>query len=189
MYNPYVVMDWAWGAVAVVWAVSSFTSKRTARRQSARSRLVQLGLAAFAAILIAGIGPWETTLSRQIVPKSSVIANLGLALTLAGIGFALWARFALGRNWSGTVTIKRDHELVRSGPYAIVRHPVYSGFLLALLGTFVARGSLGALLGLGVILLVLRLKSLTEESFMLEQFGSQYTAYQREVKALVPFLW
>ena len=101
----------------------------------------------------------------------------------------MWARFALGRNWSGTVTVKHDHELVRSGPYAIVRHPIYSGFLLGLLGTVIVRGSLGALLGLGVIVLVLRLKSLTEESFMLEQFGSQYTAYQRDVKALVPFLW
>jgi protein-S-isoprenylcysteine O-methyltransferase len=107
---------------------------------------------------------------------------------VAGLGFSLWARFALGRNWSGTVTIKRDHELVRSGPYAIVRHPIYSGILLALLATAIARGHLGAFVGLAVAALTLRLKALSEESFMVEQFGAQYSAYQREVKALIPFV-
>jgi protein-S-isoprenylcysteine O-methyltransferase len=189
MYDPYPIIGWAWGIVAAVWFVSSFTSKRTARRQSAGSRLVQLGLAAFAALLISGKGPWKQVLSRQIIPHSFATANLGLALTLAGLTFALWARFMLGRNWSGTVTIKRDHELVRSGPYAFVRHPIYSGFLLALLGTVIAAGTLGASLGLAVVVLVLRMKSLTEESFMLEQFGSQYADYKRHVKALVPFVW
>lgn len=189
MYDPYAIIGWAWGGVAAVWLVSGFTSKRTARRQAAGSRLVHLGLTAFAALLIAGIGPWKAALARQIIPQTPAAANLGLALTLAGLAFALWARFALGRNWSGTVTIKRDHELVRSGPYAFVRHPIYSGFLLALLGTIIVRCTLGALVGLGVIVAVLRLKSLTEEAFMLEQFGSQYTDYKRHVKALVPFVW
>lgn len=189
MYDPYAVMGWAWAAVAVVWLVSAFTSKRTARRQSAGSRLVQLGLAVCAALLIAGKGPWRAALLRQVISQNPAVANLGLALTLGGILFALWARFALGRNWSGTVTIKHDHQLVRSGPYALVRHPIYSGFLLALLGTVIAHGTLGAFLGLALVVLVLRLKSLTEESFMLEQFGAQYTAYMHDVKALVPFVW
>jgi protein-S-isoprenylcysteine O-methyltransferase Ste14 len=189
MYDPYAIIGWAWGTVAIIWLVSSFTSKRTARRQSAASRLGQLALAVFAALLISGRGPWKEILSQQIISQNPASADLGLALTLAGILFALWARFVIGRNWSGTVTIKHDHELVRSGPYAIVRHPIYSGFLLALLGTVIAHGTAGAFLGLAMVILVLRLKSLTEESFMLEQFGSQYTAYMREVKALVPFVW
>jgi protein-S-isoprenylcysteine O-methyltransferase len=189
MYNPYVVIGWAWAAIGVVWLVSSVTSKRTVRRQSAASRLLQLSLPAFAALLISGKGPWKMLLSRQIIEPSPASANLGVALTLAGIGFALWARFVLGRNWSGTVTIKHDHELVRSGPYSIVRHPIYSGFLLALVGTAIVRGNVGTFVGVALAILALRLKSLTEESFMLEQFGSQYTAYKRDVKALVPFVW
>ncbi|MBV9269207.1 MAG: isoprenylcysteine carboxylmethyltransferase family protein [Acidobacteriaceae bacterium] len=108
---------------------------------------------------------------------------------MAGIIFDLWARFVLGRNWSGTVTVKQDHELVQSGPYGVVRHPIYSGFLLALAGTVIAQGDVGAFLGLVLATLALRLKSLTEEAFMTQQFGSQYTTYKRTVKALIPFVW
>jgi protein-S-isoprenylcysteine O-methyltransferase len=78
---------------------------------------------------------------------------------------------------------------VRSGPYSIVRHPIYSGFLLALVGTAIVRGNVATFVGVALAILALRLKSLTEESFMLEQFGSQYTAYKRDVKALIPFVW
>jgi protein-S-isoprenylcysteine O-methyltransferase Ste14 len=173
----------------VIWLVAGTTSKRTVRRQSTVSRYVQLCLGIVAGLLIWGSGPWKVILSGQIVPRTPPTANLGLALTLAGLVFALWARFVLGKNWSATVTIKHDHELVRSGPYAIVRHPIYSGFLLALLGTSIARGNIGAFVGVAIAALALRLKSLNEESFMFEQFGSQYTAYKKDVKALVPFVW
>ncbi|HEY7307157.1 MAG TPA: isoprenylcysteine carboxylmethyltransferase family protein [Bryobacteraceae bacterium] len=189
MPDPYRIIGWAWTTVAIVWLAASFTSKRTVRRQAPGSRLLQLLLGAFAALLILGKGPWKVALSRQIVSQSLPAADLGLILTLVGLAFALWARFVLGRNWSGTVTIKRDHELVRSGPYAIVRHPIYSGFLLALLGTAIARGNLGAFAGFAVAALTLRLKATSEESFMVEQFGPQYALYKRNVKALVPFVW
>ena len=102
---------------------------------------------------------------------------------------AIWARFVLGRNWSGTVTVKQDHELVRSGPYALVRHPIYSGLLLAFLGTAVARGDLAALLGVALAAATLHFKTATEESFMTEQFGAGYMEYKREVKSLIPFVW
>jgi protein-S-isoprenylcysteine O-methyltransferase Ste14 len=117
------------------------------------------------------------------------MGSVALALISAGLAFAVWARFVIGRNWSGTVTLKQDHELVRSGPYAIVRHPIYTGFLLALVGTAVARGTIGAFIGVAIAVLTLRLKSLTEESLMLHQFGPQYATYKRDVKALIPFVW
>lgn len=66
---------------------------------------------------------------------------------MTGLLLALWSRFVLGRNWSAAVTVKQGHSLVRNGPYAIVRHPIYSGFLLALLGTAIARGTVGAFIG------------------------------------------
>jgi protein-S-isoprenylcysteine O-methyltransferase Ste14 len=159
------------------------------RRQSVGSRLVQLCLGPLAGLLIWGEGPWKIVRGWHVVSRSPASANIGLVLTLAGLTFALWARFALGRNWSGTVTLKQDHVLVRSGPYAIVGHPIYSGFLLALLGTAIAHGNIGAFIGVAIAALTLRLKSLTEESFMMEQYGSQYIAYTREVKSLIPFVW
>ncbi len=88
------------------------------------------------------------------------------------------------------MTLKQDHELVRSGPYGVVRHPIYSGFLLALLGTIIAgHGNVGGFLGLALAAFALRLKSFTEESFMEDRFGTQYTVYKRDVKALIPFVW
>jgi len=189
MPNPYIITGGAWAVVITIWIVTSFTSKRTVRRQSIGSRLVQLCLVLIGALLISGKGAVAILLGWQVIPKSPSAADVGVLLTLTGIGLALWARFALGKNWSGTVTLKQDHVLVQSGPYGIVRHPIYSGFLLALLGTACLHGTLSAFFGVAIIALAFRLKSLTEESFMTEQFGQQYMAYKRTVKALIPFVW
>lgn len=128
-------------------------------------------------------------LYKRFTPISPFSDAAGASLTLAGIAFSLWARFRLGRNWSGAVTLKQDHQLIRSGPYSIVRHPIYSGFLLALTGTAIARGTVSALIGVGAATVTLWLKSRTEEAFMTDQFGSEYLEYKREVKALIPFIW
>jgi protein-S-isoprenylcysteine O-methyltransferase Ste14 len=113
----------------------------------------------------------------------------GLALTAAGIGIAVLARVILGRNWSGTVTVKRDHQLIRRGPYAVVRHPIYSGLALALFGTAVFHARVGSLAGFALALLNWRLKSLAEEAFMEREFGADYAEYKRRVKALIPLVW
>ncbi len=173
----------------MIWVAASLTNKRTIRRQSIGSRLLQLALGVLAGLFIWGGGPWRIFAVSPIIPRSPAMGSVALALISAGLAFAVWARFVIGRNWSGTVTLKQDHELVRSGPYAIVRHPIYTGFLLALLGTAVARGTIGAFIGVAIAVLTLRLKSLTEESLMLHQFGPQYAAYKRDVKALIPFVW
>ena len=139
--------------------------------------------------LLFGRWPWPSWLRWRFAPESSVAtAWLGLGLTVAGIGFALWARVFLGRNWSGRVTIKQEHELIQSGPYAIVRHPIYSGFLLAILGTALVEGQLRSLLALPLATLGWWLKLRLEESFMAQQFGTAYLDYKRRVKALVPFV-
>ena len=101
---------------------------------------------------------------------------------------AIWARVALGRNWSGTVTIKQYHQLIRTGPYSVVRHPIYSGLLLALLGTALAVGETRGLVALAGAFLMGIFKARTEERFMIEQFGSQYEDYRKRTKALVPFI-
>jgi protein-S-isoprenylcysteine O-methyltransferase Ste14 len=111
-----------------------------------------------------------------------------LALTLAGAGFAIWARAYLGRNWSAIVTIKEDHRMVRSGPYALVRHPIYSGFLLALLGSALALGEVRGLVAVALAFLAWWFKSRLEEQFMEQRFGAEYAVYKRRVKALIPFV-
>jgi protein-S-isoprenylcysteine O-methyltransferase Ste14 len=100
---------------------------------------------------------------------------LGLIMLAVGIAIAVWARNYLGRNWSGTVTVKQDHELIRTGPYRLVRHPIYSGLLLAILGTAVAFGEWRGLPAFGLLAGSLLLKLRMEERFMSESFPKEYT--------------
>jgi protein-S-isoprenylcysteine O-methyltransferase Ste14 len=179
----------AWIVFLFVWLFASFSAKRDARSQTSISRLMQMLLVITAYFLLfhgdTGIGP----LGWRFVPAAPFWWILGVALTVAGILLSFWARFFLGRNWSATVTIKQNHELVRSGPYRFVRHPIYSGLLLAILGTALNFGELRGLLALLLALVGWKWKSLLEETFMQQQFGDSYRVYQRQVKALVPFVW
>jgi protein-S-isoprenylcysteine O-methyltransferase len=111
-----------------------------------------------------------------------------MALTILGSAFAIWARSALGGNWSAAVTVKKNHSLVQRGPYQVVRHPIYSGCLLAMLGTAIVFGEVGCFVAVVLALVAWWLKSRVEEEFMTQQFGDDYRSYQRSVKRLVPFL-
>jgi protein-S-isoprenylcysteine O-methyltransferase Ste14 len=183
------IIESAWIVFLLVWLFASFSSKRDARKQTSVSRLAQMLLVVAAYFLLfddyTAVGP----LGWRFVPATSLWWILGTALVIAGILISFWARFFLGRNWSATVTIKQDHELVRSGPYAIVRHPIYSGLLLAMLGPAFNLGEVRGLIAVLLALLGWKWKSLLEETFMQEQFGDSYNVYQREVRALIPFVW
>jgi protein-S-isoprenylcysteine O-methyltransferase Ste14 len=174
-----------WIFVGIFWFFSALSTKRTIRRQTRKSRLIQAGLLA-AFVLVFQSKFSAEPLGWRFVADSIGSDLVGLSLTLCGAGFAVWARISLGRNWSGIVTVKEDHELVRRGPYAIVRHPIYTGALMALTGTVIARGELRGLFALGLACIALWLKVRTEEAFMQQQFGEQYREYQRHVKALIP---
>lgn len=176
----------AWTVIAVVWGVASLATKRTSRRQSRSSLIWHLAAMAVAFNMLFGDPFRFPPLNWQVVPE---MPWTGVALTTIGIAFAIWARFYLGGNWSGTVTVKENHTLVRSGPYSIVRHPIYSGLGLAILGTALSNGELRGFLALVIAVWSWKHKSLIEESFMVEQFGKQYDTYRHEVKGLIPWVW
>jgi protein-S-isoprenylcysteine O-methyltransferase Ste14 len=178
-----------WIVVAIIFLIGALTAKRAARRQSVGSRALHLGMATLAYFLLFSRNFRPGFLGWRFVPADPLYAWLGLSLTAAGLGFTLWARFYLGRNWSATVTVKQDHQLIRGGPYAIVRHPLYSGLLLAFLGTSIAFRDVRGLVATLLLLAAWRMKLRLEESFMTEQFGDQYAQYKREVKGLIPFVW
>lgn len=183
-------IDIFWLAVIVLLTLAAFTSKRSVQRQSGGSRFLQASLVAIGASLIFNLAPgfsWGWFADRVIPLRTSwVIA--GTALTLLGILFAVWARVTLGRNWSGVVTIKQDHELILRGPYTVVRHPIYTGILFALLGTALVYGCARCFVGLLLCGVAFWLKLRIEERFMLQQFGEQYTEYRQRTRALVPFV-
>jgi protein-S-isoprenylcysteine O-methyltransferase Ste14 len=178
-----------WMLVAIVWAVGLFVAKPAVRTQSSGSRLFEIALSFLGFSLVFGRYFRNGWLGMRFLPSSNLAGLVGLVLTFLGVGFAIWARLQLGGNWSGTVTVKRDHTLIRRGPYALVRHPIYSGFLLAILGVALIVGEYRCLLGLAVLFLDFLLKSSIEEPFMLEQFDGDYLTYQEQVKGLIPFVF
>ncbi len=128
--------------------------------------------------------PW---LSARFVPDSFEWQSFGATVTIAGVAIAIWARFYLGANWSASITVKQDHQLIRSGPYSVVRHPIYSGLLLAMFGTAIYMGEICGLLAVALATWAWKMKSRLEEAYMESEFGDQYVSYRKEVKALVPF--
>jgi len=182
------VIDGIWIGLGVLWVVNASFVKTTVRVESSGSRLPHVLIMVVAFVLLfdnrLNLGP----LNGRFVPDTSNVLWAALALTILGAAFAIWARLSIGRNWSSNVTVKQDHELKRNGPYAIVRHPIYSGLLLALLGTAIAFGEWRGLVAFLLAVIGWRMKSLVEERFMLDQFGEQYANYKREVKALIPFV-
>ena len=121
-------------------------------------------------------------MAQHIVPATPAFQLLAIAMVAAGLGFAALARVWLGRNWSAMVTLKQDHELIRSGPYAYVRHPIYTGLLLALLGTALAVGTGSALAGFAVMIVAFVRKLTIEERFMADEFGDAICALPRRGK-------
>lgn len=179
-----------WLVFWIIWWLAAFTSKRAVQVQSGGSRILQSGLLLIGLMFIFNFWDfftqgWPVT---RLVPHTSSWILAGTALTLLGLLFTLWARTILGSNWSGRVTIKQDHELILRGPYALVRHPIYTGLLTALLGTAIIYGYARCFAGVLICTFGLWLKSQTEEKFMLQQFGNQYAAYRQRVRALVPFV-
>src|SRR5262249_30648289 len=170
------------------WWISARNTKQTLRSESFISRLrytLALGVAVW--LMVGRRFPWAA-LSARFVPFAQWPYFTGLALVVLGLGFAAWARVYLGRNWSASVTLKRDHELVRSGPYRWVRNPIYTGILIALAGSALARGRWSGVLALAIAFGSFWYKAKLEERVMHEAFGAQYDAYRREVKSLIPLV-
>lgn len=184
------IIIWAWVVFLIGWIISGFSTKRAVQQQSVSSRLVQsLLLLAGSLMLINYHGMFEQGwLASWLVPRSGISAATGVVMTLFGLLFSVWARFILGRNWSGVVTIKHDHELIVRGPYRVVRHPIYTGLLIAFLGTALAIGMVYAFIAVALFALCFWLKLQTEEQFMLKEFGAQYADYRRHTRALIPFI-
>jgi protein-S-isoprenylcysteine O-methyltransferase Ste14 len=189
---PFIVkwISTAWGVFWVLWLLAAFTNKRTLQRQTSGSRSLHLVLLLIGVIFIFDFWNFfnHGWLNAQLVPATPFWVLFGAAVTITGILFCFWARAILGKNWSGTVTIKQDHELILRGPYAFVRHPIYTGLLMGMLGTAFVYGFARCFVGVLVLGLAFWLKSQTEEQFMVQQFGEQYLRYRQEVRALIPYI-
>ncbi len=181
------LIEWPWLAWALYWAVAALRTKRTQRRERLASRLSHVLPLVVGGLLLGMQKPPWGWVAMPLWPRSPLPYGVGLALVLAGLSLAVWARVHLGGNWRGPVTVKEAHELIRSGPYGYARHPIYTGLIAAVLGTALASGTVGAALGAAIIAAALVRKLRAEESFMRETFPGEYERYCAEVPALIPF--
>lgn len=175
-----------WLAFLAFWVVAARQTKRTIERP--RGQLVYripFWISLFL-LFVSGRSLRRTGLSRPVLVHTPAVAAAGLLVTVAGLGLALWSRTALGRNWSGDVTFKDEHTLVRTGPYRFVRHPIYTGMLAMFIGTAIAAGTLGAVLAFPFALLSILIKAPQEEALMQRHFPDDYAVYKATTGALIP---
>ena len=182
------VLNALWILFVAYWIWSARKVKGASRTEPAWSRLLKYWLPLVVAALLLEPGRLYGggVLGARFLPAAGWAAPLGMVMTLAGLLFACWARHVLGSNWSAVVQLKQDHELIERGPYRHVRHPIYTGLLLAFLGTAVALGEWRGLLALAIVAVSFWRKLLLEERWLGEQFGAAYADYMRRVKALIP---
>jgi protein-S-isoprenylcysteine O-methyltransferase Ste14 len=177
-----------WIGYVAYWRVMSTDVKPSERTEPAAPRLLRLFVVLLAfAMLVLSKFP-VPSLNLRFLPDKRWTFWVGAAVTAAGLLFSIWARRHLGKNCSQAVTLKQDHELITGGPYGLVRHPIYSGLLLAISGSAMAPGEWRGLLALALIFVMLWRKLRLEEEWMGARFGQEYETYANRVRALVPFI-
>ena len=171
-----------WVVFTIYWEIAANNAAPAKSSESTTSRGVHVFLTNAALVLIAapihGLG--------RFLPASSLVMVLGLGIEIAGLSLAIWARRHLGRNWSGEITIKQGHELIRTGPYQHLRHPIYTGLLTMYVGMTVATGEWLGVAGLAIGLLAYWRKTTMEESTLGTAFGAEYDTYRADTWAIVP---
>jgi protein-S-isoprenylcysteine O-methyltransferase Ste14 len=184
--TPLSVIQYAWMALLISWLAAAVWSGRTVKRPALRRELWYRVLTMTGAVLMFGM----VGMRRYNIALWRLNGGIGwlfAAITVAGMLFMWWARLHLGRLWSSSVTRKSDHSVIDTGPYAIVRHPIYTGLLLAIGATVCVRASAQTVAGAALIATGIYIKARVEEQFLREQLGEEaYDAYARRVPMLVP---
>jgi protein-S-isoprenylcysteine O-methyltransferase Ste14 len=182
-------LQWLWAAWMLYWFVNSLNVRRTVRREPTFRRWSTILVMISAAVLLGYTGLQLGILEHRFVPDNDEIRAVGLLLTIFGLAITIWARIHLGQFWSARVTLKEGHELIQSGPYSLVRHPIYSGILLAVFGSALFIGEWRALLGVCLVWFAHTLKARREEKLLSEQFGDTFAKYRQRTGALLPRLF
>lgn len=187
MFHPLAVSGYLWLAWLVYWFVASRSASRRKFKENYLSRLAHSLPLTIGMILIYH-GSGVAAFHHRLI-GSFELRWVGVALTAAGLLFSVWARVHLGRNWSGFVSLKADHKLIRTGPYRFVRHPIYTGLLIAAIGGVLVADTPDGIIGFALVLLAFSIKIRREELLLTQEFGDEYLAFKQNVPALVPLLF
>lgn len=188
--NPGIAISAAWILFLVFWVASSFTAKRIAKGEGRAGivRRVLTGLVAYF-LLFRADDPRLGPLSLRFLPDEIWIAWVGAAVTMFGVLFAIWARVHIGKYWSATVALKSEHQLIRSGPYARIRHPIYTGIILAIAGTGLAVGRYAAIVAVAIYIAAFWFKARKEEALLAGEFGVAFEEHRRSTGFFLPKLF
>ena len=177
----------AWVVFWIYWFISAWKTRSPLKRKQSRWPWLLFALLFGFWVLFFSVFSPDYPVQRAI-PDTLVIGLSGTIITLLGLGFAVWARVHLGKYWSSMPAIKVDHKLIRTGPYSLVRHPIYTGILFGIAGTAIIIGEPLGLIAFILILVVSLWKIRMEEKYLQEEFGEDYVRYKKEVPALIPLL-
>lgn len=174
-----------WLCFILYWMISAIGVKKNIRTNEWRRDFTIRILLIVVIVIVFQIGSFWQYFSYHFNPGIQLI---GVILCAIGMAFAVWARLHLGKNWSGTPSMKEGHELITSGPYRFVRHPIYTGILLAIFGSALVLGVIWL-----VVFIIFSINFLyripLEEKYMMQLFPDQYPPYKEKTKALIPFGW
>jgi len=182
--NTLIIVLWViW---LVVWTAAAFFVKRTRVKEPLRTVLYERIPVIVGMVMLVRPQWLPASLTKRLFDEGSGLALGALGLVIAGMLFAYWARVHLGRNWSGEIIVKVGHTLITSGPYRWVRHPIYGGMTVALVGTALAIGAPYGFIAMALILYGFLVRVRLEEALMRDTFPAEYDRYSRHTARLIP---
>jgi protein-S-isoprenylcysteine O-methyltransferase Ste14 len=184
--HALTLAKWCWFLWAAIWFVLMFWHKRVKQRETADERIRHIAPMLIGFWLLFGRVRSTSWFERIVISQTPAVLWSGLALTALGVLISVWARLVLGSNWSGVVTLKENHELIRNGPYRWIRHPIYTGILVSFAGTAIVDGRLRGWLGLAIVWVTFYFKARREEQFLRQEFGDRFEQHKRKTGMFLP---
>ncbi|HYA61749.1 MAG TPA: isoprenylcysteine carboxylmethyltransferase family protein [Candidatus Sulfotelmatobacter sp.] len=175
---------WLWSLLMLVWIVLWFGMKK-AKKLETPGQILQHALPVTFGFWLLFENNWKW-LNVKIWPVTPSLLWAGVGLTAAGVAISIWARVTLGANWSGVVTLKKGHELIRKGLYRWIRHPIYTGILISFIGTDLIKGHLRGWVGFALVLATFYFKARREERFLRQEFGAGFEEHARRTGMFLP---
>lgn len=186
MLNTLAIVQALWLVLAVVWLIGRLTGKRVKKRENSVAYLGRIVLLVILFEFLFNPSLTVGWLGKRFLPVSHALDLAAIAVTATGVALAIWGRLCLAGNWSGTVTLKEGHELIRRGPYARIRHPIYGGFDLAFLGTALAIGQWRGLLAFVAVAIAHTMKARKEEAWLAREFGTAFEEHRSRTGMFLP---
>lgn len=187
--NLFLILTWVWVATGIYWIWASRTMKKAQKKEGIQFRVFYMFFWVIPVVItFFTILPGDFP-NQKLYASISVLNWIAFVLALTSLAFMIWSRVVLGKNWSGRIAIKKDHQLITNGPYRFVRHPMYTGFIFAFFWSAVLLGEVRGLISFIILVIGVLMKLRLEEKFVHEAFGQDYQAYSKRVKKIVPFIY